>query len=38
LHGRGIARARSISFDVLAYNPAGNQAIAQMKHAPGMVW
>lgn len=37
-HGRGIARVRSISFDALAYNEAGNQAVAHMRQAPPFVW
>ena len=36
--GRGIARARSASFDALSYNEAGNQAVGFIKDEGGMAW
>lgn len=38
IHGRGIAKARGLSFDKLTYNDKGNQALALSKDAPEMVW
>ena len=37
-HGRGIARALSVSFDTLTYNPKGNQVVAFMRPAPDLEW
>jgi hypothetical protein len=37
-HGRGIACVRSISFDKVTYNPAGNQVAAYSKDLPEMAW
>lgn len=36
--GRGIARARGLSFDEISYNAAGNQAVVFCKNGPGMTW
>ena len=36
--GRGIARARSISFDRLGYNAAGNQVVGFVSIADGLDW
>lgn len=37
-HGRGIAQARSISFDKLTYNQQGNQAIAFVSTSSVIDW
>jgi hypothetical protein len=37
-HGRGIARARHMSFDKLTYNKAGNQVVALMTGAHALEW
>lgn len=37
-HGRGIACARSISFDKITYNPAGNQVAAFSRNTAPMSW
>lgn len=37
-HGRGIARARGISFDTIAYNAAGNQVAAHVRDTPALKW
>lgn len=37
-HGRGIARARSVSFDSLAYNNQGNQVALHVRDAAPMKW
>ncbi|HRI76081.1 MAG TPA: ATP-binding protein [Alphaproteobacteria bacterium] len=37
-HGRGIARARAVSFDNLAYNAAGNQVALHVRDAPPAKW
>lgn len=38
MHGRGIVKARSVSFDSLTYNPAGNQVVAHTKDVPDVAW
>ena len=37
-HGRGIARARNLSFDALVYNEKGNQAVAQSNDVIDKAW
>jgi two-component system, cell cycle response regulator len=37
-HGRGIAQANAVSFDKLAYNPAGNQVVAFVGSQPPIEW
>lgn len=37
-HGRGIALARSVSFDSLAYNAAGNQVALHVRDAMPAKW
>ena len=37
-HGRGVARARSICFDALSYNPKGNRAAAFMRARQNLDW
>jgi hypothetical protein len=37
-HGRGIARARNISFDSLTYNATGNQVAAHSRDVPDKSW
>lgn len=37
-HGRGIARARAVSFDNLAYNAAGNQVALHVRDVPPDKW
>lgn len=37
-HGRGIARASTISFDKVAYNAKGNQVVGFISNAPEIAW
>ncbi|MDD9899784.1 MAG: ATP-binding protein [Alphaproteobacteria bacterium] len=37
-YGRGIALARSMSFDGLTYNPAGNQVVAHSRDMADIEW
>lgn len=37
-HGRGIAQARSMSFDKLTYNPKGNQVVAFVNSDKRLQW
>lgn len=37
-HGRGIAKARSVSFDSLAYNAAGNQVALHVRDVAPVKW
>lgn len=37
-HGRGIAQAKAVSFDKLAYNEKGNKAVAFVKNGGRMEW
>lgn len=37
-HGRGIARARGVSFDSLAYNAAGNQVALHVRDVAPQKW
>lgn len=37
-HGRGIARARGVSFDSLAYNAAGNQVALHVRDVMPQKW
>jgi two-component system cell cycle response regulator len=37
-HGRGIARARGVSFDSLAYNAAGNQVALHVRDVAPAKW
>ncbi len=38
VHGRGIVRAKSVSFDGLTYNKQGNQVAAHCHDASDLVW
>lgn len=37
-HGRGIVRAKSVSFDGLTYNKQGNQVVAHCHDASDLIW
>jgi anti-sigma regulatory factor (Ser/Thr protein kinase) len=37
-HGRGIARARGVSFDSIAYNTPGNQVAVFVRDTPALNW
>lgn len=38
IHGRGIAQAKSVSFDKLTYNEKGNKAVAFVRYDKNLQW